>query len=232
MNPERLAAVCLAVVVIGASTPVADAASPPKAWDNLVLVKSKRLKHVYLHPQADFRHYTKVMFDPTEVSFRKDWVRDYNMTHKGAKRLTEEHAEEVKKEVSTGFGEIFAKTYREAGYQVVNAPGPDVLRVRTAVVNLYITAPDVMTAGRSRTYSSEAGEAALILEARNSQTGDLLGRAVDARAVGDSRPYLRNSVTNRADFRQVFQTWANASVKGLNELKTASTANTPTVAER
>ena len=50
----------------------------PPTWDNLVLVKSKRLEAVYLLPGADFRTYTKVMLDPTEVAFRKDWMRDYN----------------------------------------------------------------------------------------------------------------------------------------------------------
>ncbi len=33
---------------------------------------------VYLQPGADFRGYTKVIVDPTEVSFRKNWQKDYN----------------------------------------------------------------------------------------------------------------------------------------------------------
>ena len=79
-----------------------------------------------------------------------------------------------------------------------------------------------MTAGRTRVYSVEAGEATLVLEARDSTTGALLGRALDRRIAGDDTRGMRNAVSNEADFRLLFRQWANASVKGLNELKTLS----------
>jgi len=48
---------------------VANSAAPPDSWDGLVKVKSKRLALAYLQPGADFRVYTKVMLDPTEVEY-------------------------------------------------------------------------------------------------------------------------------------------------------------------
>jgi hypothetical protein len=223
MRAVRLAAVCAAVLLTGLAPAISQAADPPATWDGLVLVKSKALERVYLLPGADFRNYTKVMLDPTEVAFKKDWVRDYNSSTMGmTQRLTDQQAQQILDAVRKGMGDIFAKTYTDAGYQVVQAPGPDVLRVRTGVVNLDIAAPDVMTAGRSRVYSQDAGEATLVLEARDSQTGALLGRALDREAAGDSRPYLRNSVTNVSDFSRMFERWAKASVDGLNKLKTLS----------
>jgi hypothetical protein len=45
---------------------------------------------------------------------------------------------------------------------------------------------------------------------------------MDGRTLGDTRPYLRNSVTNRADFENLFRSWAKISVDGLNELKAMS----------
>src|SRR5664279_311742 len=53
-----------------------DAASNDR--DGLVEVKSKRLDHVYLRPGADFRGYTKVMLDPTQVTFASNWLTDLN----------------------------------------------------------------------------------------------------------------------------------------------------------
>ena len=79
-----------------------------------------------------------------------------------------------------------------------------------------------MTPGRSYTFSRDAGEATLVLEARDSVTGALLGRGLDRRAVGDTGPYLRTSVSNRGDFSNVFHTWAKASVDALTELKARS----------
>ena len=223
MRAMRLAAMIAAVLMAGGAPAVTLAADAPADWDGLVKVKSKKLDLVYLLPGADFRPYTKVILDPTEVAFKKNWVRDYNNSTMGmTRRLDDSQAQQIMDKVREGMGEIFAKAYRDAGYQVVQTPGPDVLRMRTGVVNLDIAAPDVMTAGRSTVFSQDAGEATLVLEGRDSQTGALLGRALDRRAAGDSRPYLRNSVTNVSDFERVFQIWAKASVEGLAKLKEMS----------
>jgi len=223
MRAMRLAAIVAAVLMVGGAPAVTLAADAPADWDGLVKVKSKKLDLVYLLPGADFRPYTKVILDPTEVAFKKNWVRDYNNSTMGmTRRLDDSQAQQIMDKVREGMGEIFAKAYRDAGYQVVQTPGPDVLRMRTGVVNLDIAAPDVMTAGRSTVFSQDAGEATLVLEGRDSQTGALLGRALDRRAAGDSRPYLRNSVTNVSDFERVFQIWAKASVEGLAKLKEMS----------
>ena len=45
----------------------------PDNWDGLVRVKPKRMDAAYVAPGTDFRAYTKVMFDPAEVAFKKDW---------------------------------------------------------------------------------------------------------------------------------------------------------------
>jgi hypothetical protein len=217
-------------LVAGAPSAVFAAKTPPAEWDGLVKVPAKRLALAYLLPGADFSGYHKVMFDPTEVAFHKDWLRDYNNTTSNlSSRITPAEADKVLDRVRTGFEQVFAKAYTDAGYQVVTTPGPDVLRLRTAILNLRVSAPDTMQAGRTRTFSREAGSAALVIEARDSVSGALLGRAVDQKVAGDMGPYLRNTVTNRADFENLFSTWAKASVAGLNELKADSA---PRVAEK
>lgn len=227
--PRRLTAIAAALGLTLAATPPAFGAAPPPSWDGLAKVSSKKLDAVYLLPGADFRAYSKVQLDPTEVAFRKDWLRDYNdQTMELSQRISDKEAQQMLAKVRTGFEGIFKDAYAKAGYQVVDAPGPDVLRVRTAVVNLTVNAPDRPTAGRSRNFAREAGEATLVLEARDSTSGALLGRAVDRQLAGDTAPYIRNSVTNRSDFERLFKTWANASVNGLAELKARSPVAAPT----
>src|SRR5436190_1305918 len=77
------AAICVIACLLGGAAPAALAAKPPATWDGLTLVKSKRFDAVYLAPDADFSSYRKVMLDPTEVAFRKNWVSDYNSTVMG-----------------------------------------------------------------------------------------------------------------------------------------------------
>lgn len=222
---RRVIAICAALSILGAAPPATVWAAPaaPASWDGLTKVKSKRLDAVYLLPGADFRGYTKIMMDPTEVAFRKNWVRDYNAEAMSLdRRISDSEAQKILDKARTGFEEVFRKAYTDAGYQVVTEPGPDVLRLRTGVGNLYLTAPDLQVSGRSRTFSRDAGSAMVVLEARDSQSGALLGRAVDNRTAGDTGPYIRNSVTNRSDFEQMFRSWAKISVDGLAELKAMS----------
>ena len=42
------------------------------------------------------------------------------------------------------------------------------------------------------------------------------------RTAGDTGPFMRNSVTNRADFSQLFERWAKISVEAMAELKAMS----------
>ena len=208
-----------------AATPLAAQEGQP-TWDGLVKVQAKKLDEVYLLPQADFREYTKVMIDPTEVAFRKNWQRDQNRERLDlSNRVSDADARRILDDAQKGFQKHFTEAYTKDGYEVVTAPGPDVLRISTAIVNLDVTAPDTMSPNRGRTYSRDSGEATLVIEARDSVTGQLLGRALDERETSDMGPYVRNSVTNAAAFEQVFRRWAQTSAEGIAELKSLSPIN-------
>lgn len=196
----------------------------PASWDGLVEVKPKKMDVVFLLPGADFRPYTRLMLDPTEVAFRKDWMKAMNSPGTSLSgRVSEEDAAEILAAARSNFEDIFREVFTEAGYEVVTAPGPDVLRVSTGVVNLYLNAPDTMSAGRSRTYTANAGEATLVIEVRDSTTNALLGRVADRRETMEGvGMQSANRVTNLADFRALFKQWASTAAKGLDELKAHS----------
>ena len=197
-------------------------AKAPQNWDGLVQVPSKRLGLVYLQPGADFRGYTKVRIEPTEVAFKKNWARDYNRdTRSLSARVSDSEVQRAITQAVAGATDIFTEAWTKGGYTVVTDPGPDVLSVRTGVLNVVVNAPDQLDPG-VRTYSEEAGSATLFVEARDSLTGALLGRAVDQEIVGDNMGLRRTSTSNRADFRDVVEGWAAATVRGMAELKALS----------
>jgi hypothetical protein len=222
MNRRQLAL----LIVAGASlaNARAEAEEPPTTWDGLVRVPSKKLKFVYLAPDADFRPYDKVMIDPTEIAFDKKWLQNYNSTVSFDARLTGSDVQSAITEGVKGASDIFDKAFADGGYPVVTAAAPDVLRVRTGVVNIQVAAPDVLTAGRVIANTDAAGAATFVIEVRDSQSNALMGRAVDARLAGDDGIILRNALTNRRDFRDLVKTWAKICVAGLNELKARSAA--------
>jgi Protein of unknown function (DUF3313) len=221
MNLTRwLAATVAAVLIATASLAGADASD---SWDGLVQIKPKRMDQVFVLPGADFRPYTKVLLDPTEVAFRKDWQRNMNDTRSVSRKVDDGEAAKIMAAASSNFADVWTKALGKAGYQVVTEPGPDVLRVSPAITDLYINAPDMMEAGRSATYTTEAGEATLILEVRDARTNALLGRVVDRRETRSMGVMQQSSrVTNQADFRALFSQWATIAGKGLDELKAHS----------
>lgn len=221
MKHRRLwtAAVASAMLLAGPAA----AAPPPVNWDGLVQVKSKRLDLVYLQPGADFRGYTKVMIEPTEVAFHKDWQREYNRSSTSlSSRISDRDLHEAISKGVIAASDIFTDAWTKGGYIVVDAPGLDVLRVKTGIVHIRISAPDQLTPGRSYSFAGEAGSATLFVEARDSMTGALLGRAIDQKIAGDNSAAWRTRASNRADFREMVEDWAAASVRGMAELKSLS----------
>ena len=218
---QLVPAVFMALAVATAGPALA--AKPPQTWDGLIQVKTKRFDLVYLAPGASFAGYTKVKLDPTEVSFEKNWRRDYNSQGLGVSRdISEKDVQKAITQGVTAASDIFAAEFNKGGYPVVTEAGPDVLWLRTGVLNVRVSAPDTMDPGRTYSFANDAGEATYFVEVRDSQTGALLGRAVDRRVVGDNTYGQRNRVTNRMDFRQVVERWAELSIRGLNELKARS----------
>jgi hypothetical protein len=217
----------LAILLLVCSWPAL--AATPLLLDGLVEVRSRRVDTAFLLPDADFRQFTKVMIDPAEVAFRRDWMRSVNRNRGSARRINEDDALRIAETARTGFGEIFETAFRNAGYEIATAPGPDVLRIQAAVNDLFINAPNQPSAGRSRTYTVEAGEATLVVAVRDSTTGAVLGVAIDRRQTRSWGGQLTwtNSATNRSDFAALFRSWANTTVEGLAELKERSPVAAP-----
>ncbi len=214
--PRSLLVNSLLALTISLAAPV-HAADVPESWDGLVQVKAKRLEAVYVMPGADFSGYREVMIDPAEVAFNKNWSKD--MQRDPMSRISDSDAQKIAATAQSGFDDVFATAFSKAGHKVVDAPGPGVLRLSPGIANLYINAPDVRSSTVARQYVVSAGEATLVLEARDSVTGALLARAVDRRETRRSAaPTISSSVTNKADFMRLFEQWADITVKGLEDI--------------
>ena len=184
--------------------------------DGLQKTKVKGLDLAYARPGASLAGYSKFKLDPVEVAFRKDW--DPKKTGSNVKLSTQER-ENIRTGVAKIVDEEFVKELQsKGGYPLVKEAGPDVLRVRANVVNLYVNAPDTMTAGRSRTYTVSAGEMTLFAELYDSETGEVLARIVDrSEARNSGMMSLSNSVVNASEARSVAANWARILRNGLDK---------------
>ena len=170
-----------------------------------------------MRPNFKFPHYKKVIIDPVQVSFSKNWNQDSTVDL--SRRLDADDIQKIKDALAKLLRERFTRELTAGGYQVTETPADDTIRVKPDIVNLYINAPDVMSPGISRTYTTNAGEMTLDMEVRDSPTGELLARVVDRqRALDTGRLQWTNSVTNTAEAERAIDVWAKQLRAGLDRI--------------
>jgi len=100
-----------------------------------------------------------------------------------------------------------------------------VLVLRPALINIQVSAPDLMTAGRSTTYVESAGAMTIYLELWDSASETILARVIDGQA--DPRMYGQrsSSVTNRAAAERMMRSWADELRSRLDLVRGKDVAN-------
>jgi hypothetical protein len=188
----------------------------PAEWDGLVLQPGTRLGAVFVKPDAEIASYTSEMLDPVEVSFARNW--DPNRGGRSqASRLNASDITAMKAGLADMFRETFRAELARGGYQIVDEVGPDTLRVTAAIIDLFVSAPSAAQAGRSRTYTANTGRMTLVAELRDSVTGEILARVVDAQSGRSTGTWIASSsVMNNADARRAIGIWASALRQGLD----------------
>jgi hypothetical protein len=215
-------ALALASAFAVAPFPQARAAdpAPTSAWSEggLVKMNTKGLDVVYAKPGASLAEYHQVLLHPISVSFSRNW--EQRVTSGTSMRISAADSQRIKDKLSALLREEVAKQLNEGGYKMATSAGDDVLDVTMAIVNLYVTAPDVKTAGVKSTYAVSAGEMSLVVELRDSVTGDVIARAFDRALARESfRPMRITSVDNAAEARAAAKGWAEALRKALDRSK-------------
>lgn len=191
--------------------------------EGMELIKDSKMTTVYADPNADLGIYNRIWLKQATVAFKKNWQRDQNRSN--AMKVRTKDMEKIQQDITTLFGEVFAKELVDGGYELVEEVGDDVLIVVPAIVDLDVIAPDIQHASRSYTFSESAGEMTLKLELFDSVTNDMIAKATD-RKRDFERGYVewRTSVSNRAVAKRFMRIWAKALKSTLDDAK-SSTGN-------
>lgn len=200
------------LVALAIGAPAEDA---PERFDGLQPVADAKVTMAYVDPDADFSVFRQVAILEPTVAFRANWQRDQNRSR--SRNLRSSDVERIKEDVATLLRDVFIERLESAGYTITTGAGEDVLVLRPAIVDLDITAADVRTAGRSRTYTTSNGAATLYIELFDGMSGDILGRAADRRVARQAGGMMtwNNRVTNASEARRMFARWAGQLVDFL-----------------
>jgi len=227
MNKNRLLRAILlpatiVMFVAGCAMPSPTIQTGPDAelsFDGLNKVDNPQADLAWARPDFDLSAYTKIMPVEATYEYRKDVNRARTSMERGRGGpyyIDAERRAEFEEQVRAVFEEELLKI---ESFEFVTEPGPDVLMLRGALLDIVTYVPDEDNiAGRSEFFVASVGEATLVLELRDSESGTILARSIDRRAAERMSGQLMNSnsVSNAQEVRRLMRFWATRLREGLD----------------
>ena len=191
--------------------------------DGLTVIKASRNTETQIKNGVVWSDYTKYQISPVDVSFRKNWKKDYNRDRRPlSARVTDKDMARIRKDMAEIVYEEFNEALRkEGGLTRVDEADSNTLLFKPMVINLDVYAPDVQhSSAITRNFMRQAGKATLFLEVHDAVSGEILGRWVDTREDSDNGYFeWANRITNMARVRVIVGGWARRLIEGLDDLR-------------
>ena len=192
--------------------------------DGLTRVDNPLVAVVYRKADVDLTPYKRFILDPVAVAYQRDPQGRTRSTGGGGGAgnfaLTASQMETLKRLFREAVVEALTK---DDGYELTEEPAPDVLRVTAELIDLIVSNPtEGSTGGREQQYTSSYGEVTLILELRDSQSGEIFARAAERRDPTRDRGggLVRVSPTFvQSDVRRMFDQWGAVLRTGLDAIR-------------
>jgi len=188
--------------------------------DGLHRVDNSKMALAYVKPDVDLGSYTKIMLDPVSIAYKKEPRGTGGMRtshHKSNFALTPKQTDNMK----SLFREAAVNALTsDNGYLIVSHPGPDVLRLRGALIDLIVTVPTQESAARSRTFAESYGAVTLVVELRDSETGEIFARVADRKEPGSNVGMTEvNRATVTSDLKRLFKFWSGYLREGVDKVR-------------
>jgi hypothetical protein len=189
-------------------------APAPMSSDGMVMVQSTSFDEFYLRPKTDLASYRKLIIEPAQVAMHKGWLKSVNATHDVTRWITPMEVRRIVDGANVAMNSAVATAFKGKGYEVTSSAGPGVLRLSPSVPDLWVNAPAIEPYDPARYASVDSGDATLILEARDSVSGELLARVVDRRTARQTfRLNQTTTASNEFWFETMFERWATNCAK-------------------
>ncbi len=181
-------------------------------YEGLTEVRVQSLDHAQLRTSVVFSVYTGVMLGNVELAFRTP--------DRSAQQfpLSDEQKDRLHAALTSAFLSEFVNIQN---LELVTAPGRDVLRlsVRLQDITAAVTTGSGSNVGRAAMALKAVGEVTLVLELFDSQTGEILARAVDTKVVEGAAIAQDGAVISKWDgIEQLCARWASTARMRLESL--------------
>lgn len=214
----------LAILALAASATLAGCSiAPPRPDedndDGLVRVETAMLDELYVAPNVSLANYRRVMLDPIEVTFKKDWRKDHP-------EMRDKEFEELRKRLAAMLRENLLTELAHGGYVIAEAPAKDVLHLHATLEDVDLAAPE--TAPDKKTLAYTNGDMTLRVKGFDAPSGALVARARDYEADPESRMLEHaDRISANIAARKIFEKWAEALRSALDVAKVSAGARQP-----
>ena len=183
---DRLAGVVVCLIWLLAA--VVDQANA-EAW---VPVNHAQLDAVFVEHSAALEGYHSVIVDPLSV-----WFGESNLAQKDL----EAHLEAFR----TAYASAFAQTFATRGLQLVENPGPGVLRVHVEIVDLMVNgySDDQLEWAEQFAFPTAPDHLTLVAELSDASTGAVVVRVADLGRANDGQDVW-------GSVRESFESWGTS----------------------
>lgn len=191
-----------------------------RSFDGLYPVTgARRGTEVWMQEDLDLSAYNKIMLQGAGISYRP--VKSASsVAAVNSNRQAFPISAKVRDDIRDTFNASFVKELgKQDRFEVVEEPGPGVLLVRGALLDVISRVPPEPI-GRSNIYLSTVGEATLVVELRDSESEAPLLRAMERRSTtrNTDMPIWSNPVTNMNEVRILADAWARRVSASLTYL--------------
>ena len=189
-------------------------------FDGLVRIDNSAFSNAWIDPDVDLTQYTKIIPGGAEFEFRAVKKSNSSAMTRVAKGsefwISDENKEKLREIVTLAFREELLQSKH---FEFANTRGADTLIIVGGLHDIVSRVPpDVV--GREDIYLDSVGEATLVLEARDSLSGETIYRAVDRRSAQQTGGYktAHNSVRTTTEVRRLARRWASRLRVGLDSI--------------
>mgnify|MGYP001812731112 CR=1 FL=1 len=220
INHLAIATAMLSLLAASASEPPVQTGEDAEVvMGNLHKVDNSRTDLAYVDPGADFGKYNHVLIQPLGVDNVE--IKQPNSSYSAVGNKNWELTDKDKENLQAAFMESMTKQMDKCGYPVVTEAGDDVLQIAAMITGLAPSAAkddnSSRAVGRTRVYTEGAGAMAVAIAFGDSETGEVLALVKDSRSSSSAGYWgLNNSVSNMADIRRFFNSWATQICKSLD----------------
>ena len=213
----RIVAVVIVMAGLGSAWLNASPLQEVEGATDLEKVERARFRETYVNTAVDFTTYSKLYlgdayFDYRDVGPARRYRSMGRTSSKSAFGITESDRKRFEDMVDKAFTNELSKAKR---FEIVDTLGPGTIYMRGALVDIVSRVPPEFV-GMSEVYLSSVGDATLVMELLDGQTGEVLARVAERGRIGSRSGFSgmpANSVTINSDVKR----WAAQAARKLRK---------------